>query len=199
MDAAPALVVGLGNPGEEYRRNRHNVGFLFLDHVAQKLHASGWNGRKKFGGELMQVRLAGRRVHLFKPMSYMNLSGGPTSRAAGFYQIPPSSVTVCYDDVSLEFGSLRVRAKGSAGGQKGLKDIVKALGTDQVPRLRFGIEGRRGRRDLADFVLSDFSSAEFRSLPEVFDQAYLALETVLSGDVEKAASRYNRTMKREAD
>jgi PTH1 family peptidyl-tRNA hydrolase len=127
----------------------------------------------------------------------MNLSGGPVSRAAGFFKIPAQRVVVAYDDVALSFGSLRIRAKGSAGGQKGMKDIIKALGTDQVPRLRMGIDGRRGRRDLADFVLSDFSAGERKQLPELFDHAQGALEEILSRGVDRAGSRFNRTVKQE--
>lgn len=191
------LVVGLGNPGEGYQWNRHNVGFLLLDHLARSLQPTGWTGRSKFGGELMDVRLAGRRMHLFKPLSYMNLSGGPVSRAAGFFKIPSSRVVVAYDDVALGFGSLRIRAKGSAGGQKGMKDIIKALGTDQVARLRLGIDGRRGRQDLADYVLSDFSAREREALPELFDHAKGALEEMLTKGVDRAGNRYNRTVKQE--
>lgn len=197
MEAGAALVVGLGNPGESYRFNRHNVGFLFLDHVAARLAPGGWSGREKFGGELMDVRLVGRRVYLFKPQSFMNLSGGPTARAAGFFKVPPDQVTVCYDDVALPFGSLRIRSSGSAGGQKGMKDILASLGRDDVPRLRFGIDGRRGRRDLADFVLSDFGVEERKQLPDLFDHALAGLEVLLREGAEKAGSRYNRTVKQE--
>lgn len=197
MEAGSVLVVGLGNPGEGYHWNRHNVGFLFLDHLARSLQPAGWTGRSKFGGELMDVRLAGRRMHLFKPLSYMNLSGGPVSRAAGFFKIPPQRIVVAYDDVALAFGSLRVRGKGSAGGQKGMKDIIKALGTDEIPRLRLGIDGRRGRQDLADFVLSDFSSGERGSLDELLTHAQRALEELLTRGVDRAGSRFNRTVKQE--
>lgn len=190
-------MVGLGNPGAGYQWNRHNVGFLFLDHLARIAQPTGWNGRKKFNGELMETRLAGRRVYLFKPLSFMNLSGGPALRAAGFYKIPPRRVAVCYDDVALPFGSLRVRAKGSAGGQNGMKDIIKAFGTDAVSRLRFGIDGARGRRSLADYVLSDFTADEKRRLDEVFDHSRGALECLLRDGAEKAASRFNRTEKPE--
>lgn len=190
------LVVGLGNPGDGYRWNRHNIGFLFLDHLAGA-SGPGWVGRRKFGGELMDIRLAGRRVYLFKPLSYMNLSGGPTSRAAGFFKIPASRLLVCYDDVALSFGSLRLRGKGSAGGQKGMKDILAAFGRTDIPRFRFGIDGRRGRKDLSDYVLSDFGREEREELPELFEHGRKALEAVLRTGIEKAGSRYNRTVKQE--
>lgn len=189
------LVVGLGNPGPEYEKNRHNVGFLFLDYCARRLSPAGWQGRNKFAGELMDVRFQGARHHLFKPLSYMNLSGGPTSRASSFFKIPAERVLVCYDDVSLPFGSLRLREKGSAGGQKGLKDILKALGTDQVPRMRFGIGSSHAGKNLSQFVLSDFSRAESQELEEIFELGYDALMALVTEGVTKAGSRYNRTLK----
>jgi PTH1 family peptidyl-tRNA hydrolase len=198
LEDGPVLVVGLGNPGEGYRWNRHNVGFLFLDYLAQATTPGGWNGRNKFGGELMDVRLTGRRIYLFKPLSYMNLSGGPTSRAAGFFKIPASRLLVCYDDVALAFGSLRLREKGSAGGQKGMKDILSAFGCNDIARFRFGIDGLRGRKDLSDFVLSNFGREEQEQLPDLFEHGLKALRSVLKIGVEKASSRYNRTVKQEA-
>lgn len=199
MEAGAVLVVGLGNPGEKYRFNRHNVGFLFLDHLASELFPGGWNGRSKFGGELMDTRFAGRRLYLFKPLSFMNLSGGPTSRVAGFFNVPPGRVVVCYDEASLAFGSLRIRARGSAGGQNGMKDILKALGTQGVPRMRFGVGGRRGRRDLADFVLSDFSKSEQRELPGFFSHCTSALDAMLREGPTQASSKYNLTVKLEEE
>lgn len=197
LEAGPVLVVGLGNPGDKYRWNRHNVGFLFLDHLAASLGPGGWAGREKFGGELMDVRLAGRRAYLFKPLSYMNLSGSPTARVAGFFQVPPEAVFVCFDDVALPFGSLRLRASGSAGGQKGMLDVIRALGTDAIPRLRYGIGAAHPVKDLAGFVLDDFSKVERGELPALFERGAKALETALAMGIEAAASRFNLTAKRE--
>lgn len=199
MEDGPVVVVGLGNPGDKYRFNRHNVGFLFLEHLAASVDPRGWNGRAKFGGELMDIRLANRRVYLFKPLSFMNRSGGPTARLAEFFHIPPQRVVVCFDDVNLLFGSLRIRGKGSAGGQNGMKDILRCLGTQEVPRLRFGVGVPRPVGDLAGFVLGDFRRADRDELPQHFDHGRAALELLLVDGAEKAASRYNRTVKADAD
>ncbi len=188
-------MVGLGNPGEKYRWNRHNVGFLFLDHLAGRLAPGGWKGRSKFGGEVVDGRLAARRVYLFKPLSFMNLSGGPVARAAGFFSIPAERILVCVDDVALRFGSFRVRSAGSAGGQKGLVDVIRSLGTEAVPRFRFGVGMGDRPQNLAGYVLGDFGKAEREALPGLFDHAAAALETFLVAGPDAAASKFNITVR----
>jgi peptidyl-tRNA hydrolase, PTH1 family len=153
------LVVGLGNPGREHERDRHNVGWLVLDELGRRLDAS-WRG--KFSGRLAEVRLDGLRLALLKPETFMNLVGGSVSAAQRFFKVDPESLLVVHDDVDLEAGRLQARAGGGLAGHNGLRSLAQALGTQDFLRLRIGV-GRPGRgdpRSVADYVLSAFEPEE---------------------------------------
>jgi PTH1 family peptidyl-tRNA hydrolase len=159
------LVVGLGNPGAEYRRTRHNVGFEVIEELARR-HA-GTAPRRGFDGEVVDVFFEGEKVLLLAPLTYMNLSGRSVGAAVDFYKLPLEDLLIVCDDLNLEPGRLRLRADGSAGGQNGLKDIFRRLGTEAVPRLRVGIGRPPGRMTATDYVLGNFTEQE----REVFDLA----------------------------
>lgn len=152
------LVVGLGNPGAEYRRTRHNVGFEVVDELRRR-HA-GTAPQRRFDGEVVDVFLEGDKILLLAPLTYMNLSGRSVGAAVEFYKLPLDEVLIVCDDLNLEPGRLRLRAEGSAGGQNGLKDIFRRLGTEQVPRLRVGIGRPPGRMTATDYVLGNFTERE---------------------------------------
>jgi PTH1 family peptidyl-tRNA hydrolase len=153
------LVVGLGNPGREYARNRHNVGFLVVDELARR-HDGAW--RSKFDGRLAEVHIDGHKVALLKPETYMNDSGRAVAAARKFFKLEPDAVLVVHDESDLELGRLQARLGGGLAGHNGLRSVAKALGTPEFLRLRVGVgrPGRGDRRPLADWVLSDFEPHE---------------------------------------
>src|SRR5215813_4337212 len=153
------LVVGLGNPGREYERNRHNVGALVVDELARR-HGGSW--RSKFDGRLAEVRIDGHKVALLKPETYMNESGRAVGAARKFFKLEPDAVLVVHDESDLELGRLQARLGGGLAGHNGLRSVAKSLGTPEFMRLRVGVgrPGRGDRRPLADFVLSDFEPHE---------------------------------------
>jgi PTH1 family peptidyl-tRNA hydrolase len=157
-------VAGLGNPGPSYERTRHNAGFRVLDEVARRLGVERWKSKS----EALQAHVAPRSVVLVKPQSYMNESGRPVGIIAGWWKAAPPDVLVVSDDLDLPFGRLRMRASGGSGGHNGLKSIIEYLG-ESFPRLRLGIG--RGRSDTIDYVLSNFSVEEERTLPQLIDVA----------------------------
>jgi PTH1 family peptidyl-tRNA hydrolase len=185
------LVVGLGNPGRGYERTRHNIGFRLADHLAGEADLFGSGGPwKSFEG----LGLACRRgdVWLAKPMTYMNESGRFVRSFIQFHKIPQAEVLVCFDDVALPLGVLRLRPGGSAGGQKGMASILSELGTPGLPRLRLGIGPQPERMDSADFVLKPFSKEEEGRLPEVLGRAAQAVAVARDEGLEAAMNRFNR-------
>jgi PTH1 family peptidyl-tRNA hydrolase len=182
------LVAGLGNPGREYARHRHNVGFMVADELARR-HGSSW--RSKFSGDLSELRMGDSRVALLKPMTYMNESGRPVGAAVRFFKVPPEQLLVVHDEGDLELGRLQARLGGGLAGHNGLRSIARALGTQEFLRLRIGV-GRPGRGDqraLADYVLSNFEPAE--DADAIVATAADAVETVLRDGVEAAQRRYH--------
>jgi len=184
------LIVGLGNPGRKYEESHHNAGFMALDSLAAHL---GTNvTRAKFDALTGQTVLAGKKVLLMKPQTFMNLSGNAVGAAAKFYKLQPQQVLVLYDDIALAPGKLRIRPSGSAGGHNGIKSIIGALGTQEFPRIRIGVGERRGgEADLADFVLASFSTADRKLMLGRFDDVYEAAGLIVNGDVTAAMNRYN--------
>ncbi|MCI8423853.1 MAG: aminoacyl-tRNA hydrolase [Lawsonibacter sp.] len=184
------LLVCLGNPGEKYENTRHNVGFLVADEVAERCHAP--IQRLKFKALTNLLSVAGERVLVMKPVTYMNLSGEAVGEAAAFYKIPPERVLVVSDDTALALGRLRIRAKGSAGGHNGLKSIIQHLGTDQFPRLRVGV-GKKPHPDydLADWVLSRFQGEDRKTIDAAVKRAADAIECILAHGVDQGMSRFN--------
>lgn len=163
------VVVGLGNPGQEYRRTRHNVGFAVVDELARR-HANT-SPQRKFDAESVEIFLGDQKVLLLEPLTYMNLSGRSVGAAVDFYKLPLEDLLIICDDLNLEPGRLRLRADGSAGGQNGLKDIFRRLGTDEVPRLRIGIGRPPGKMTATDYVLGAFTDREREEFDAVVARA----------------------------
>lgn len=183
------IIVGLGNPGKQYEFTRHNAGYLFIDYLAAK-HGIKVN-KIKFKGLSGEGNIAGEKVLLLKPTTFMNLSGESLLEAVRFYKVDYADVIVVYDDISLPVGALRIREKGSAGGHNGIKNIIYLSGKDSFPRIRLGIESTH-QHDLADFVLSKFSEDELKQFSESVEQAADAVEYMLKGDTQKAMNLYNK-------
>ncbi len=185
------LVVGLGNPGKEYRLTRHNAGFLCMDTVCEKYGAV--TDRSKYKALVGEATVAGRRVLLMRPQTFMNASGEAVVAAANFYHIEPANIIVISDDVNLAVGGLRVRGKGSDGGQKGLRSIITELGRDDFPRIRIGVGQKpRPEYDMADWVLSTFAPSELEKLRTTFPIACDGLEHLLRGNLDAAMQVCNR-------
>ncbi|MBF4996755.1 aminoacyl-tRNA hydrolase [Nocardia aobensis] len=185
---APALVVGLGNPGPEYERTRHNAGFLVADVLAERI-GGRFTVHKKSGADLVEARLDGRKVLLAKPRTYMNLSGRPVAALARFFSVPPTEVIVVHDELDLPFGSIRLKRGGGEGGHNGLRSISNALSTKDYLRVRFGVGRPPGRQDPADFVLKPFSAPERKEVPVLVEQTADAVELLLRVGLETAQNQ----------
>lgn len=183
------LIIGLGNPGAEYRQNRHNIGFMVIDQLAQALSIS--LQRVKFKAITGTGKFEGRRVILAKPQTYMNASGesvGPLSR---YFKVPLNQLMVVHDDLDIPFGSLRIRPMGGTSGQKGMKSIVEKLGSQDFPRMRIGIGRPPGRMDPADYVLQNFKNDELTTRDEVLDSATAAIKLFILEGLDKAMNTFN--------
>ena len=185
------MIVGLGNPGKDYDRTRHNVGFRTIDLLAASLNTQV--NRLKFRALVSPVvTCGGKKVMLMKPQTYMNLSGAAVSALAAYYKVKPDHILVIFDDISLPVGRIRIRRDGSAGGHNGIKSIIQSLGTDQFPRVKVGVGAKpHPDYDLADWVLSKFSAQEEKALAPALENAAAAALLLLEQGVEKAASAYN--------
>lgn len=187
--AEPWLVVGLGNPGPGYAATRHNAGFMVADLLAARM--AGRFKAHKSGAEVVEGRIAGLRVVLAKPKSFMNLSGGPTVAAMNFFKVPLEQLVVVHDELDIDYGRLRLKRGGGDGGHNGLRSITKSAGSKEYLRVRFGIGRPPGRQDPADFVLKPFSSAEAKELALNVDRAADAVEALLTGTLEAVQNRYH--------
>lgn len=184
------IICGLGNPGDRYGNTRHNAGYCALDVLAADCGARV--DRIRFRALTGETMLAGRHVLLMKPTTYMNLSGDAVQEAMRFYKLPPEKLIVFSDDVSLPVGKMRIRAKGSAGGHNGLKDIILKLGSDQFPRVRFGVgEKPEPEMDLADWVLGKFTPEDGKLLYEQLLHTPNACSLIMAGEIAEAMSRFN--------
>ncbi len=185
------LIVGLGNPGAEYSRNRHNVGQMVLDELADR--AGGAFKIHKARAQVLEGRLGigGPRVVLAKPVTYMNVSGGPVSGLARFYDIDPSRVVAVHDEIDIPFNTVKLKLGGGEGGHNGLRDISKALATKDYLRVRVGVGRPPGRMDTADFVLRDFAPAEKKELPFLLDEAADAVELLVRDGLTAAQQRFH--------
>ncbi|WP_460167971.1 aminoacyl-tRNA hydrolase [Thermostilla marina] len=183
------LVVGLGNPGRRYEGTRHNVGFEVLRRLAAEW-ADG-KPRKQFHGETVEARIAGLKVLLLSPTTYMNRSGTSVAACAGFYRLEPKDILVVCDDLDLPLGKLRLRPKGSPGGHNGLADIIRMLGRDDFPRLRVGIGRPPAGAEAADYVLDRFSSEQRPVIESAFSRAAEAVVTWVERGIDEAMNRYN--------
>lgn len=188
----PWLVVGLGNPGREYAGNRHNIGFMVADLLAGRLGAKFARHRRAVA-EVAEGRLGfdGPKLLLAKPLTYMNLSGGPVAALAQFYKVPPVQVVAVHDELDIAYGQLRVKCGGGEGGHNGLRSISKSLNTREYVRVRFGVGRPSGRQDPADYVLSGFSTVERRELEFLVDRAADAVESVIIKGVEWTQNAYH--------
>lgn len=184
------LIVGLGNPGAQYAGTRHNTGFILLDAIAERIGTR--MDRTRFKALVGEGSIAGHRVMLMKPQTFMNLSGEAVREAAAFYHIDPANIVVIYDDICLPVGRLRVRGKGSDGGHNGIKSIIYQLQSDAFPRIRAGVGERPNPAyDLADWVLSAFTPAERELLAKTAGTVFEGLELILKGDLPAAQQRCN--------
>lgn len=188
------LLAGLGNPGRQYAGNRHNVGFMVIDELMRRTGAN--TPRSRLGAELAEASLRGAKVVFCKPMEFMNTSGFAISRAAAFWKIPADRIVVVHDDMDIEFGRLRLAERGGSGGHNGLRSIMAELGTEGFCRARFGIGRPPPAWQGADFVLADFSSEEKKSLPNLLEEAALAVEAVVKDGVVTAMNRFNKRKKK---
>ncbi|MFJ2110978.1 MULTISPECIES: aminoacyl-tRNA hydrolase [unclassified Streptomyces] len=191
---APWLIVGLGNPGPGYAANRHNVGFMVADLLAERIGGS-YRRAPKAQAQVIEGRLgapgpAGRRVVLARPTSYMNLSGGPVVGLRDFYKVETANIVAIHDELDIDYGTLRLKLGGGDNGHNGLKSMTKAMGPD-YHRVRFGIGRPPGRMQVADFVLKDFSSVERKELAYLVDRAADAVEALVTEGLERAQSSYN--------
>ena len=185
------LIVGLGNPGRQYEATRHNMGFDVIDKLVEEYQVP--QAGVKFNAMYGKGRIGGQPVILMKPLSYMNLSGGPIREMANYFKInPETEMIVIYDDIDLEPGQLRIRKKGSAGGHNGIKDIIRRLGTEKFIRIRVGVGAKPKDWDLADFVLGHFSDSDRKLVDEGINDAAEAVEMILSEGVDAAMNKYNR-------
>ena len=189
----PQLIVGLGNPGSNYEKTRHNVGFMAIEALSRAWQIP-LSENRKFQGIVGEGTYSGNKIRLLKPLTFMNNSGQSIRAVLNWYKLAPESVLVIYDDMDLPLGRIRLRLSGSAGGQNGMKSAIVHLGTQTFPRLRIGIGSPKaapGDKDAVSHVLGSFSGAEAKLIPEVLDLTVGAIELSLKQGVEKAMSLYN--------
>ncbi|HET6269863.1 MAG TPA: aminoacyl-tRNA hydrolase [Arthrobacter sp.] len=185
------LIVGLGNPGSEYSQNRHNVGQMVLDELASRV-GGGFKSHKS-RAQVLEGRLGigGPRIVLAKPLCYMNVSGGPVSALAKFYDIDPGHVIAVHDEIDIPFSTVKLKIGGGEGGHNGLRDISKALATKDYLRVRVGVGRPPGRMDTADFVLRDFSGPEKKELPFLIDSAADAVAALVRDGLTAAQQKFH--------
>lgn len=190
------VIVGLGNPSREYKGTRHNAGFEVIDRISEKYNISV--NIKKHRALMGKGMIQGKKVILAKPQTFMNLSGESVRSLVNFYQVDVTTeLLVIYDDVSLGTGQLRIRAKGSAGGHNGIKNIISQIGGQIFPRIKVGVGEKPPKMDLANYVLGHFSKAEQQLMEEGYEMAISAAETIMEGRIEAAMNEYNRKKKEE--
>lgn len=183
------LIVGLGNPGPTYAGNRHNVGFMVLDLLAERV--GGKFKAHKGRADVVEGRLAGAPVVLAKPKSYMNESGGPVASVRGFFKVPIEQLIVVHDELDIPYGALRLKRGGGDNGHNGLRSLTRSLGSRDYLRVRVGIGRPPGRQDAADFVLEDFRATERKDLPFYIDRAADAVEALMTVGLEAAQNRFH--------
>lgn len=184
------LIVGLGNPGRQYEKTRHNVGFLFLDKLASTKN-SGWVSESRFEGLLAEVVVAGSHVKLLKPDTFMNRSGQAVGKIAHYYKLLPEEILVVHDELDFDVGLVRLKKDGGHAGHNGLRDIIAHLGSKEFYRLRIGIGRSTKGKDVADFVLSDPSKRECELISSVFDLAAGCVLQMVAGDISVAINKLN--------
>jgi PTH1 family peptidyl-tRNA hydrolase len=189
MPSSPHLLIGLGNPGRDYKDTRHNIGFMLMDHLAGRIGARGMKVQSK--AIVTSGLYEEHKLILAKPQTYMNLSGHSVQGLLHFYKVPHTHLLVAHDDLDIPFGTIRIRPTGGPGGQRGMANTIELLGTKDFPRLRLGIGRPPGRMDPKDYVLQNFSKDEAKLLPEILSRAAdAALEFVLHG-LNAAMNKFN--------
>ena len=181
------LIVGLGNPGKEYDRTRHNVGFVAIDYLADAFNIK--MSKLKFKGVYGEGNICGEKCILLKPQTFMNLSGESVRDVAAFYKIAPENIIVIYDDVALDVGKVRIRPSGSSGGHNGMKNIIYHLNTDEFPRIRFGVGAPKS--DLSNHVLGHFSDEDGISVTNAIKKLDEIISVIIKVDISEAMSRFN--------
>lgn len=190
MAPGPALVVGLGNPGPDYAETRHNVGFNVVELLAARA-GGGRFSKHRTNADVLEGRLADRRVVFAKPRTYMNVSGGPVAGLAKYFSVPAEDLVVIHDDLDLGFGVIRLKLGGGEGGHNGLRSITSSIGTRDYLRVRFGIGRPPGRQDPADYVLKRFAGAERKELDFAVDLAADATEALLADGLDSAQNKFH--------
>ena len=185
------IVAGLGNPGTEYARTRHNAGFMAIDYIAERCSVK--IDRAKFHALVGEANIGGVRVLLMKPQTFMNNSGTAIAEAAAFYKIPQENVIILHDEISFDPGLFRIRRKGSAGGHNGLKSIISSLGGDGFERIKIGV-GKKPTPDydLVDWVLGKFPESDMKNISEKFPDIYASVELMLQGKIYEAMNKYSK-------
>ncbi len=183
------IIAGLGNPEPKYEKTRHNIGFRMVEALAERHNIS--ISERRHRGLAGKGRICGEKVILIKPQTYMNLSGECIRAAADFYKVGPENIIILFDDIILEVGKLRVRKKGSAGGHNGIRSIISMLGTEDFPRLKFGVGAKPAYMDLADYVLGRFGREDEETVAEGIKRACGAVECMLTEGFDMAMNRYN--------
>ena len=187
------LIVGLGNPGKQYEATRHNMGFDAIDYLVEEHRVP--QGGVKFNAMYGKAVIGGEKAILMKPLSFMNLSGGPVRDMVNYFKIDPETeLVVIYDDIDLEPGNLRIRKQGSAGGHNGIKDIIRQLGTEKFLRIKIGVGAKPSGWDLADHVLGRFTDSDRKLADGAIERAGKAVEMILSDGVDAAMNAYNRKL-----
>lgn len=189
-ESSPYLIVGLGNPGKDYKSTRHNVGFLLIDELAKQENQTF--SRMEHKAMVAKFQLHGKRVILAKPRTFMNNSGQSIGGLARFYKVPLENILVAYDEVDLPLHTIRLKPSGGSAGHKGIKSAIQHLGSNEFARLRFGINRPPGRMKTPDYVLQDFSRQELEELPIIFDRCIKAIKLWMSEGIESAMNQYNQ-------
>lgn len=185
------IVVGLGNPGDEYKMTRHNAGFLSIDYIAEKCGVR--IDRVKFHALTCEARIGGARVLLMKPTTFMNSSGVAIGEAAAFYKVAPENIIVLHDEISFAPGLFRIRRKGSAGGHNGLKSIIEHLSSNNFPRIKIGVGQKPSPDyDLVNWVLGKFPKADYELIEQKYPDIYSSVELIIMGKIEEAMNKYSK-------
>ena len=185
------LIAGLGNPGREYENTRHNAGFIAADMLADKFNMSF--SKSKFDAIYGDCVIAGARVLVVKPQTYMNLSGNAVQKLSAFYKIPADKLIIMHDDVSLDVGKIRIRRKGSAGGQKGLANIIQMMGTEEIPRIKIGVGGKpHPDYDMKDWVLGKIPQEQQSDFKTACENAVKAVEEIIARGIDSAMNKYSK-------
>jgi len=191
FESATNLIIGLGNPGKEYRDTRHNIGFMVVDRLAVRLNLSFTRTQSK--ALITDGRFQGQRIYLAKPQTFMNASGQAVAALLKFYKIPLKNLLVAYDDVDLPFETIRIKPSGGSAGHRGMKNIIQQLGSDEFPRLRLGVGRSFGSKQAADYVLKPFSKEESEFLSSYIDRAAEATLAYITEGIDRAMTEYNRS------